>query len=115
MGSTVKVNGAFISEKVSKVRWVPEQYKAPTTFISGSWFFNENSLKLWNLGNNEFTNEDNEYVPKCSAKLAFSGDVTDMQFVNFQNIAVGSSNGTKITFILLKPISIVIPFTFFII
>lgn len=91
----IKKNGSFVSEKISKIRWIPEQYADPKTFITGSWGGNSvnNTLKLWKLIRNEYSDDESEYVPKSDAKLSFYGDVTGVEIIDFNHIAVASSSG----------------------
>lgn len=105
--SALKVNGTFISEKVSRVRWIPEQYTAPNAFLTGSWEAHRNSaIKLWRLtADSDFADDDGtasqsavhaadaSLVPKCTAKLPFSGDTTGMAFIDGDHVVVSSSDG----------------------
>lgn len=88
-----KVNGFFISEKVSKVRWVPEHLKTTEKFITGSWGNSVNHVKCFKLQRNQFSEEANEYVPKCNDKVAFHGDITGIEFLDQDKIVVSSSDG----------------------
>lgn len=88
----LKVNGSFISEKVSKIRWIPEQYTVPDSFVTGSWDFPVNSVKVWQLQSNNLT-DDAEIVPKCTASKKIHGDVTGLEFIDANNIAVSSTDG----------------------
>lgn len=92
----LKVNGNFISEKVSRVRWIPEQYSVADSFITGSWEFPENSVKVWKLSSSsDFSTADDqpEAIPKCTSNLAFAGDVTGLEFVDADHVVVSSSHG----------------------
>lgn len=91
----IKKNGSFVSEKISKIRWIPEQqYADAKTFITGSWGNSgNNTLKLWKLIRNEYSDDENEYIPKSEAKLSFYGDVTGLEMIDFNHIAVSSSSG----------------------
>lgn len=90
-----QVNGTFISEKLSKIRWIPEQYTSTSEkkFVSGSCDFNQNHIRLWKLSQNEYSENEIEIIPVCTAKHPISGDVTGLEVFNFDNIAVGSSDG----------------------
>lgn len=37
------IHGTFISEKVSKIRWKPEDFSEAKSFLTGSW---DNPVKL---------------------------------------------------------------------
>lgn len=106
--SALKVNGTFISEKVSRVRWIPEQYTAPSAFLTGSLESHGGSaIKLWRLtADSDFADDDGtasqsvqahatdaSLVPKCTAELPFSGDTSGMAFIDADHIVVSSSDG----------------------
>lgn len=96
--SDPRVNGMFLSEKVSKIRWNPQQFSEPDSFVTGAWDSPESSVKLWKLtsGNAFFGgggDELSEYIPKCTAKLILPGDITGLQFVDSEHIVVASSDG----------------------
>lgn len=98
--STAKLNASVISEKVSKIRWIPEQYSAPSSFVTGNWDFASNNVRIWTYVQNDLTDEDIEYTPKSTAKVNIAGDVTGIQFVNLDNFLVSSSNGRCLRLIL---------------
>lgn len=88
-----KINGSFVSEKISKIRFVQENYEESTKFVSGS----ANSIKLWKLIKNDFIiceEEETDLVPKNVAKIPVTGDITGLEFVDYNNFAACSSNGT---------------------
>lgn len=91
--STVKLNASVISEKVSKIRWIPEQYSAPQSFVTGNWDFATNNVRIWTYMQHDLTDEDIEYVPKSTAKVNIAGDVTGIEFANLDNFLVSSSSG----------------------
>lgn len=95
-----RVNGTFLSEKVSKIRWIPQQYTAPDSFVTGSWDFTPtNSVKLWTLlssGSNEYSDDTDTDIPKCTAALPVGGDVTGLEFVDADHIVVGCTDGSII-------------------
>lgn len=97
--STAKLNASVISEKVSKIRWIPEQYSAPQSFVTGNWDFASNNVRIWTYMQNDLTDEDIEYIPKSTAKVNIAGDVTGIQFVNLDNFLVSSSNGKMCVFV----------------
>lgn len=98
--STVNLNASVISEKVSKIRWIPEQYSAPQSFVTGNWDFATNNVRIWTYMQNDLTDEDTVYVPKSTAKVNIAGDVTGIEFANLDNFLVSSSSGRW--FLLLK-------------
>ncbi|KAL5283751.1 NUP43 family protein [Megaselia abdita] len=89
-----KVNGFFISEKISRIRWVPEELKTSEKFITGSWGNSTNYVKCFKLVRNQFSEEANEFVPKCNSKVPFKGDITGLEFLDPDKIVVSSSDGT---------------------
>ncbi|KAJ6637922.1 Nucleoporin Nup43 [Pseudolycoriella hygida] len=91
--ATAKLNASVISEKVSKIRWVPEQYGAPQSFVTGNWDFASNNVRIWTYVQNELSDDEVEYTPKSTAKVNIAGDVTGIQFVNLDNFLVSSSSG----------------------
>lgn len=112
MSAAPKVNGTFISEKVSRIRWIPEQYAAPDSFLTGSWECPNNAIKVWRFtADSDFagnagaasTIDDEErngnptsghLVPKCTAKVPLTdGDITAMEFIDAEHIAVASADG----------------------
>lgn len=99
--STAKLNASVISEKVSKIRWIPEQYSAPQSFVTGNWDFGSNNVRIWTYIQNDLTDEDIEYIPKTTAKVNISGDVTGIEFVNLDNFLVSSSNGEMVALLLV--------------
>lgn len=95
-----RVNGMFLSEKVSKIRWIPQQYSSPDSFVTGGWDSPESSIKLWKLtsGNDFFGagggDEPSEYIPKCTAQVSsLPGDITGVEFVDSDHIVVASTDG----------------------
>lgn len=95
-----KINGTFISEKISKIRWQPEQYTESTNFLTGSWSTsNEGSLKSWKIIRNDTSiSNENDFAPKCCANLSIDGDINGLEFVNSNTIVVGSSDGNILAF-----------------
>ena len=93
MATESKVNCTFVSEKISKVRWLPEQYNAAESFVTGSWDSKLNNVKLWKLVPNEYSDDDTEIIPKSFAKLQFPGDITGLELIDYDNIAISSSDG----------------------
>lgn len=91
--SEIKVNLTFISEKVSKIRWLPEQYASSVSFVTGSWDFPINSIKLWKLTPNDLSDNENELIPKCTAKISIKGDITGLELIDYNHIAISSSDG----------------------
>lgn len=87
-----RVNCSFISEKVSKIRFVQEKYKQADTFVTGGW--GSSSIGLWKLAKDEQSNDENEidYTPKSISKIAVDGDVTGLEFLNSESIVCSTSS-----------------------
>lgn len=86
---------SFISEKVSKIRFCQEQFGETDDFVTGSYYgVKERAVKYWKLFKNDQLDEDNEYTPKSIAKVVQKADVTGMEFLDFNNVAVTTSDGT---------------------
>lgn len=91
--STEQVNCSFISEKVSKIRFVQEKYKQADTFVTGGWGSDPNSIALWKLTKEELSNDEgeNDYTPKSISKVKVDGDVTGLEFINSESIVCSTS------------------------
>lgn len=90
-----QVNCSFVSEKVSKIRFVQEKYKQADTFITGSWGSDaNNTVGLWKLTKDELSNDENEvdYTPKSVSKVKVDGDVTGLEFLNSESIVCTTSS-----------------------
>lgn len=85
------IQGTFVSEKVNRVRWVPEEHSESTSFLTGSWDNDVNSIKLWSFEAN-FEEEGADY-PKVVNTFEIDGDVTELKFVDRLNVVTSSSNG----------------------
>lgn len=83
----------FISEKISKIRFCQEQFGETDDFLTGSFGVKERAVKYWKLFKNDL-DEDNEYSPKSIAKIVQKADITGMEFLDFNNVAVTTSDGT---------------------
>lgn len=92
--SAEQVNCSFVSEKVSKIRFVQEKYKQADTFITGGWGSDPNAIGLWKLTKDEQSNDENEvdYSPKSISKIKVDGDVTGLEFLNSESIVCTTSS-----------------------
>ncbi|XP_055543784.1 nucleoporin Nup43 [Wyeomyia smithii] len=91
---TSKVSSTFISEKVSRVRWVPEQYDESNSFITTSWDLDVNNVKAWKLFRNDYANDDeHEFIPRCTAEICFAGDISGLEFVDERHVVVSNTEG----------------------
>lgn len=93
MDNEPRVNTFFVSEKVSKIRWVPEQLKDCERFLTGSWDSKRNSIKLWKLEKNQYCDEYEDFIPKCNDKVAINGDISGLELLGMDNAVVSSSDG----------------------
>lgn len=85
------VQGTFVSQKINKIRWIPEDYVETKHFFTGSWDDDKNSVKVWSF---EFINEDEDVeYPKQLSEYKVNGDVTDIKFLDKKSIAVSISSG----------------------
>lgn len=88
---SVEVQGTFVSQKISKVRWIPEEYVDTKCFFTGSWDDESNSVKVWTF---EKPNEENQIDhPRPLSEYPIDGDITEIKFVTKNVIGVSSSDG----------------------
>ncbi|XP_063704294.1 nucleoporin Nup43 [Culicoides brevitarsis] len=87
------VNTNFISEKVAKIRFCPEEYSEVSSFVTGSYDLPKNSIKFWRMDRNDMVDEEQDYVPKSKATLPLNADVTGLEFLDFNNFGVTTSDG----------------------
>lgn len=89
-----QVSCSFVSEKVSKIRFVQEKYKQADTFVTGGWGSDVNTIGLWKLTKDEQSNDecDIDYMPKSIAKIPIDGDVTGLEFLNPELIVCSTSS-----------------------
>lgn len=85
------VQGTFVSQKINKIRWIPEDYVDTKCFFTGSWDDEQNAVKVWTTEN---PNEDDEVdYPHELSSYRVDGDVTQIKFTDKNKIAVSLSNG----------------------
>lgn len=87
-----KVAAHYISEKVSKVRWLPEQLQQSDRFVTGSWDMDNNFVRLWRLHPNPY-DQNVDHTPRCNDKVSIEGDVTGLEFVTNDTLAVSCADG----------------------
>lgn len=85
------VQGTFVSQKINKIRWIPEEYVETKCFFTGSWDDDVNSVKVWSF-ESPHEDEDVEY-PRAQSEYTVEGDVTEIKFADKTRIAVSTSNG----------------------
>ncbi|CAG4950574.1 unnamed protein product [Parnassius apollo] len=85
------VQGTFVSQKINKIRWIPEDYVETKCFFTGSWDDEANSIKVWNF---ERINEDEDVeYPKQLSEYKVDGDITEIKFTDKNTIAASTSDG----------------------
>lgn len=91
--SIFKVNSSFVSERISKVRFIDnENCLEPDYFVSGS----ESNIRLWKLLKNEFSDEiECDLTPKSFAKVRVDGDITGLEVVDHNNFVASSGDGVS--------------------
>lgn len=77
---TQNIHGTFVSEKISKIRWRPDQFDNSNTFITGSWDNDINTIRLWNISTNEDDNDINLFELQS---YVLDGDITELKVSNF--------------------------------
>ncbi|CAH1639397.1 unnamed protein product [Spodoptera littoralis] len=87
----LEVQGTFVSQKISKIRWIAEDYVETKCFFTGSWDDDQNSIKVWTL-ESPHEEEEVEY-PRQLSEYLVNGDVTQIKFTEKNKIAVSLSNG----------------------
>lgn len=87
----LEVQGTFVSQKISKIRWIAEDYVETKCFFTGSWDDEQNSIKVWTL-ESPHEEEEVEY-PRQLSEYLVDGDVTQIKFTEKNKIAVSLSNG----------------------
>ncbi|KAF9798332.1 hypothetical protein SFRURICE_010749 [Spodoptera frugiperda] len=87
----LEVQGTFVSQKISKIRWIAEDYVETKCFFTGSWDDDQNSIKVWTL-ESPHEEEEVEY-PRQLSEYLVDGDVTQIKFTEKNKIAVSLSNG----------------------
>lgn len=87
-----KVSGTYVAEKISKIRWIPE-YGEPTSFVTGFYGFNVNSVEIWKITVTDTDEDDTESSPQSQAKLKFNGDISGLEFIDADNFCVASTDG----------------------
>lgn len=87
-----RVQGTFVSQKVSKVRWKPETGYDSQYFVTGSCDNEtENRVALWSCPSDRSDDKDE---PNQLCKREVDGDVTELQFVQNNDFLVSTSSGT---------------------
>ncbi|XP_043495160.1 nucleoporin Nup43 isoform X2 [Polistes fuscatus] len=84
------VQGTFISQKISKIRWKREEFAEMKSFLTGSWDDPVNKITHWSLT----TNDDDETYPVVVSEYSFLGDVTEIKFINSSFFVASSSLGS---------------------
>lgn len=70
------LHGTFVSEKINKIRWRPEEFNNSHYFITGSVDNDQNSIKLWDFHENQ---EEDDIYPYLISTYPYNGDVTELK------------------------------------
>lgn len=100
MSESFKMNCTFISEKISKIRWLHDLHQNTSElFVTGSWDSTKNTIRTWKYNKQQENNltgdddDDAEFIPKCTASIPVSGDVQGLEVIDSENFVAGLSNG----------------------
>lgn len=86
------MQGTFISEKVSKVRWKPENGYESHHFVTGSWDNEDlNKVTLWSCPADGIEEKDD---PSQICSTPTDGDVTELKFVKNNDFLVSTTSGS---------------------
>ncbi|KAG5871197.1 hypothetical protein JTB14_025097 [Gonioctena quinquepunctata] len=85
------VHGTFVSEKINKIRWRPDEFNNSQFFITGSVDNDCNNIKLWDFHENE---EEDDIYPFLISTFPYCGDITEIQFLNADYFVTSSSSGS---------------------
>nr|XP_040224646.2 nucleoporin Nup43 [Anopheles coluzzii] len=87
----------LLVDKLSRVRWLPNQTEDEHFFVTGSWGERVNTVRLWNLVHDRLTDEDDTgvpLVPQPTAKFGVTGDIVGLEFLDDKHLAAVTSEGT---------------------
>ncbi|KAG7190344.1 hypothetical protein KM043_006457 [Ampulex compressa] len=84
------IQGTFVSEKISKIRWKHEDFSEAKTFLTGTWDNPVNKITYWTFQ----MNDDEESYPAIVSSYAFLGDVTEIKFISKDFFVASSSLGS---------------------
>ncbi|XP_068626752.1 nucleoporin Nup43 [Battus philenor] len=88
----INVEGTYVSQKINKVRWIPEDYGECKYFFTGSWDDEQNSIKVWTF---DYINEEREVqYPRELSQFNVDGNVTEIKFIDKTHIAASTSEGS---------------------
>ncbi|XP_029652632.1 nucleoporin Nup43-like [Octopus sinensis] len=100
------MNVKFISQKISKIRWKPvgaSSLQKPNLFVTGSWDDEQSKLSFWTFGQHDIDYDlytmDTETAavdmePQLLADITHVGDVTDLKYLDQQQVVASSSKGS---------------------
>ncbi|XP_026286203.1 nucleoporin Nup43 [Frankliniella occidentalis] len=87
-----RIQGTFISEKISKVRWKPESGFESYHFVTGSWDNEDlNRVTLWSCPGEGIDEKDD---PCMVCEKPITGDVTELKFVQNDQFLVSTSSSS---------------------
>lgn len=70
------LHGTYVSEKINKIRWRPDELNNSHYFVTGSVDNDLNSIKLWDVQENI---EEDDIYPFLVSTIHHSGDVTEIK------------------------------------
>lgn len=85
------VQGIFVSQKISKIRWIHEDYAESKCFITGSWDDDHNAIKVWSCFGDP--RQETPSHPRVLSQSSVNGDVTEIKFTDNCRIAASVSSG----------------------
>lgn len=71
-----------------------EQFDDSKSFVTGSWWSSSNLVNLWRFTKDEYLEEDDDtdYIPQSISKIPVNGDVTGLEFLDYNNLAVSTTS-----------------------
>ncbi|XP_028132320.1 nucleoporin Nup43 [Diabrotica virgifera virgifera] len=85
------LHGTFVSEKINKIRWRPDEFNNCHFFVTGSVDNVQNNIKLWDFCENI---EEDDVYPFLVFNEPYCGDVTEIEFLNADYFVTSSSSGS---------------------
>lgn len=73
------LHGTYVSEKINKVRWRPDEFNNSHFFVTGSVDNDENTVKLWDF----IEKEEDDIYPFSVSTYSYGGDVTEIKVLRY--------------------------------
>lgn len=74
------IHGTYISEKINKIRYKPDEFNNSHYFVTGSVDNDQNSIKLWDFHENR---EEDDSYPYLVSSYGCNGDITEIKVYHF--------------------------------